>query len=127
MAEEAVDLPLRGGRPPGESAPEQALEPVGDLGDLEVAERRARPGERVGQAVEGAQGLARPAGVAGGVAGRFDLGDADGEPAGEVALQLAVVHRGPQGCRERQIAWTVAARVMGSNGLAITSTAPICR
>ena len=129
MAEEGVDLPLRRGRAAGESALEQAFEPVGDLGDLGEAEGRARPGEGVGQAVEGAQRLARPAGIAGGVAGRFDLGDAGGEPAGEVPLQSSARRpSGPQAaCRERQIAWTVAARAMGSNGLAITSTAPISR
>ena len=118
--------------PPGESSSgieslEQALEPAGDAVTSGKPKVAPGPGERVGQAVEGARGLARPAGVAGGVAGRLDLGDAAGEPAGEIALQLAARPPDPQGCRERQIARTVSARVMGSNGLAITSAAPICR
>ncbi len=132
--EEALDLVLRQGGAV-EGALEETLELAGGRGDLGKAESGASAGQRVGQAVEGAERLAGPAGVAGGVAGRLDLGDPRRQPVGEVAPQVLggvmLAERrhdaGLQGCRERQIVRTVSARAMGSKGLAMTSAAPISR
>jgi hypothetical protein len=79
--------------------------------------------------VEAAQGLGIPV-VARGGPGLLELAQAVRKTAGEVAAQLfrclVAFQGGPQGRRD-QMPRTVSARVMGSNGLAITSAAPSSR
>ena len=128
-AEEAVDLLRRGERRRREGARR-----AGSSSRLETAVTSGKPNVAPAPASEWARrwkvrrgSPVQPASRAA-VAGRLDLGDADrGAGRRSSASARRRLDQGPQGCRERQIAWTVAARVMGSNGLAITSAAPICR